>query len=167
MFDNGIDIGRVDWIRDGAVNALAYSRAAAAEFGAPVAVAADNLVMTGDGTDLADMIAQTERGLLLTTLWYMREVDPTTLLLTGLTRDGVYLVERRRSDRGGQQLPVQREPVGAGAASQPGRRQRADSAAGMGRLGDPHGDASAADSGLSYVIGEPGDIIHLWCCTTN
>jgi predicted Zn-dependent protease len=93
VFDNGMNIGRVDWIRDGVINALAYSRAAAAEFGAPVAVAADNILMTGAGTDLADMIAATERGLLLTTLWYMREVDPTTLLLTGLTRDGVYLVE--------------------------------------------------------------------------
>ncbi len=39
------------------------------------------------------MIARTERGLLLTCLWYIREVDPATLLLTGLTRDGVYLVE--------------------------------------------------------------------------
>ena len=39
------------------------------------------------------MIARTERGLLLTCLWYIREVDPQTLLLTGLTRDGVYLVE--------------------------------------------------------------------------
>ena len=38
-------------------------------------------------------IAATERGLLLTTLWYIRTVDPTTLLLTGLTRDGVYLIE--------------------------------------------------------------------------
>jgi predicted Zn-dependent protease len=93
IFDNGLNIGRVDWIRDGAVNALAYPRAAAAEFDAPVAVAAGNILMTGDSTELADMIAQTERGLLLTTLWYMREVDPTTLLLTGLTRDGVYLVE--------------------------------------------------------------------------
>jgi predicted Zn-dependent protease len=93
IFDNGMNIGRVDWIRDGVVNALAYPRAAADEFGAPVAVAADNILMTGDGVDLADMIAQTERGLLLTTLWYMREVDPTTLLLTGLTRDGVYLIE--------------------------------------------------------------------------
>jgi len=93
IFDNGMNIGRVDWIRDGVINALAYPRAAAAEFGVPVAVAAGNMVMTGDGTGLADMIAQTERGLLLTTLWYMREVDPTTLLMTGLTRDGVYLVE--------------------------------------------------------------------------
>ena len=39
------------------------------------------------------MIASTGRGLLLTCLWYIREVDPQTLLLTGLTRDGVYLVE--------------------------------------------------------------------------
>ena len=93
IFDNGMDVGRVDWIRDGAVNALAYPRAAAAEFEAPVAVPADNLVMTGGTASLADMIAGTERGLLLTTLWYIRTVDPTVLLLTGLTRDGVYLVE--------------------------------------------------------------------------
>jgi predicted Zn-dependent protease len=93
IFDNGMDIERVDWIRGGVVNALAYSRAAAAEFGAPVAIAADNVLMTGGTTELADMIAQTERGLLLTTLWYIREVDPTTLLLTGLTRDGVYLID--------------------------------------------------------------------------
>jgi predicted Zn-dependent protease len=93
VFDNGMDIGRVDWIRDGAVNSLAYPRAAATEFGTSVAVGADNLLMTGGSASLADMIASTERGLLLTTLWYMREVDPTVLLLTGLTRDGVYLVE--------------------------------------------------------------------------
>ncbi|WP_460355999.1 metallopeptidase TldD-related protein [Mycobacterium sp. ZZG] len=93
VFDNGMAIDRVDWIRDGTVNALAYPRAAAAEFGQPVAVAADNLLMTGGTASLQDMIAGTERGLLLTTLWYIREVDPSVLLLTGLTRDGVYLIE--------------------------------------------------------------------------
>ncbi len=93
VFDNGMDIGRADWIRDGTISALAYPRASAAEFGAPVAVPADNLLMTGGTASLADMIASTERGLLLTTLWYIREVDPAVLLLTGLTRDGVYLVE--------------------------------------------------------------------------
>jgi predicted Zn-dependent protease len=93
VFDNGMDIGRADWVRDGAINALAYPRAAASEFGAPVAVPADNLLMTGGSASLADMIAGTERGLLLTTLWYIRTVDPTVLLLTGLTRDGVYLIE--------------------------------------------------------------------------
>jgi len=93
VFDNGMEIAQVDWIRDGVINALAYPRATAAKFDAKVAVAADNLVMTGGSAELADMIAATERGLLLTTLWYIREVDPTTLLLTGLTRDGVYLIE--------------------------------------------------------------------------
>jgi predicted Zn-dependent protease len=93
VFDNGMDVGRVDWIRDGAISALVYPRAAAAEFGVAPAVPADNLLMTGGAKDLADMVAGTERGLLLTTLWYIRTVDPTTLLLTGLTRDGVYLIE--------------------------------------------------------------------------
>jgi predicted Zn-dependent protease len=93
VFDNGMEIAQVDWIRKGVINALAYPRATAAKFGAEVAVAADNLVMTGGSAELADMVAATERGLLLTTLWYIREVDPTTLLLTGLTRDGVYLIE--------------------------------------------------------------------------
>ena len=93
VFDNGMDIGRVDWIRDGVINALAYPRATAAEFDAPFAVAADNHLMTGGSADLGELIACTEHGLLLTTLWYIREVDPTTLLMTGLTRDGFYLIE--------------------------------------------------------------------------
>ncbi|MGY4649714.1 putative Zn-dependent protease [Mycobacterium sp. URHB0021] len=93
MFDNGMGIGRVDWIRDGVVNALVYPRSAAAEFMVPVAVPADNLLMTGGSASMADMIAGTQRGLLLSTLWYIRTVDPAVLLLTGLTRDGVYLIE--------------------------------------------------------------------------
>ncbi len=93
VFDNGMEISQVDWIRNGVINALAYPRATAARYDERVAVAAENIVMTGGSAGLADMIASTERGLLLTTLWYIREVDPTTLLLTGLTRDGVYLVE--------------------------------------------------------------------------
>ncbi|GGG10320.1 peptidase [Rhodococcoides trifolii] len=97
VFDNGMTAERVDWVRDGVVNSLAYPRAAAAEFDAPVAVPGENLVMTGgSNATIDDMVARTERGLLLTTLWYIREVDPTTLLLTGLTRDGVYLVEDGR-----------------------------------------------------------------------
>lgn len=88
VFDNGLDLTRVDWIRDGSIAALAYPRAAALEFDVPVAIPSSNLLMTGGDAELADMVAGTERGLLLTTLWYIREVDPTSLLLTGLTRDG-------------------------------------------------------------------------------
>lgn len=94
VFDNGLPAGRVDWIRDGAVHALTYPRAGAAQFSAEPTASGHNLLLTGGtGASLEDMIAGTERGLLLTTLWYLRDVDPATLLLTGLTRDGVYLVE--------------------------------------------------------------------------
>ncbi|MGX1810120.1 metallopeptidase TldD-related protein [Nocardia sp. NPDC055321] len=94
VFDNGLSAQRADWVREGVVESLVYPRATAAEFDAPVTLPGENLLMTG-GSDasLTDMIARTERGLLLTCLWYIREVDPATLLLTGLTRDGVYLVE--------------------------------------------------------------------------
>lgn len=94
LFDNGLPTSRVDWIRDGSINALAYPRFVAEKYGASVTVPGDNLLLTGGSdADIDAMIARTERGLLLTTLWYIREVDPATLLLTGLTRDGVYLVE--------------------------------------------------------------------------
>ncbi|MEU0501374.1 metallopeptidase TldD-related protein [Nocardia sp. NPDC005998] len=94
VFDNGLTAQRVDWLRDGVIESLVYPRATAAEFGAPTTVPGGNLLLTGgSGATLDTMIGNTERGLLLTTLWYIREVDPATLLLTGLTRDGVYLVE--------------------------------------------------------------------------
>ncbi|MFB7874645.1 metallopeptidase TldD-related protein [Nocardia sp. NPDC056064] len=94
VFDNGLPARRVDWIGSGVIESLVYPRATAAEFDAPATVPGENLLLTG-GSDasLDDMIARTERGLLLTCLWYIREVDPASLLLTGLTRDGVYLVE--------------------------------------------------------------------------
>jgi predicted Zn-dependent protease len=94
VFDNGAPTRRVDWVRDGAIAELAYSRAEAAEFGTTFTPAGDNLLLTGgSAASTADLVAGTGRGLLLTCLWYIRTVDPTTLLLTGLTRDGVYLVE--------------------------------------------------------------------------
>ncbi|WP_410873409.1 metallopeptidase TldD-related protein [Nocardia sp. A7] len=97
VFDNGLSARRVDWIGNGVIESLVYPRATAAEFAAPTTVPGENLLLTGGGdASLDDMIARTERGLLLTCLWYIREVDPATLLLTGLTRDGVYLVENGR-----------------------------------------------------------------------
>ncbi len=94
VFDNGLSAERVDWLREGVISSLIYPRATAAEFDAPATVPGENLLLTGGSeATIDDMIARTERGLLLTTLWYIREVDPATLLLTGLTRDGVYLVE--------------------------------------------------------------------------
>ncbi|GAA1430044.1 metallopeptidase TldD-related protein [Streptomyces thermospinosisporus] len=94
VFDNGLPLAATDWMREGALRRLITTRHSAGLTGLPVAPAIDNLILEG-GADrsLEEMVAATERGLLLTCLWYIREVDPATLLLTGLTRDGVYLVE--------------------------------------------------------------------------
>jgi predicted Zn-dependent protease len=95
VFDNGLPIAETDWIRDGELSALIQTRHSAALTGLPVTPGVDNLLFeSADASrNLDQMVAATERGLLLTCLWYIREVDPQTLLLTGLTRDGVYLVE--------------------------------------------------------------------------
>jgi predicted Zn-dependent protease len=94
VFDNGQDCPATDWIADGKLAELIRSQAWAAKTGKPPRPFVDNLLVDGGGTaSLDDMITTTERALLLTCLWYIREVDPRTLLLTGLTRDGVYLVE--------------------------------------------------------------------------
>jgi predicted Zn-dependent protease len=89
VFDNGLPSARTEWLREGTLARLRYHRAGAAR-------SIDNLVLRcaeRDGGSTDDMVARTERGLLLTCLWYIREVDPATLLCTGLTRDGVYVIE--------------------------------------------------------------------------
>jgi predicted Zn-dependent protease len=96
VFDNGLAIPPVTWLQDGVLTALAQTRWTAGESGLPATPSTDNLILesaAAGGASLDDLIAGTRRGLLVNCLWYIREVDPQTLLLTGLTRDGVYLVE--------------------------------------------------------------------------
>jgi len=94
VYDNGAPAERVDWMRDGALTQLPYTRSAAAASRQPYAFPSDNLTLdAGSGATLEEMIRSTSRGLLLTCLWYIREVDISSLLVTGLTRDGVYLIE--------------------------------------------------------------------------
>jgi len=94
VFDNGLPVEAVSWIRDGVLANLITTRATAVETGLPFRPGADNLKLdvAGGSGDLADVIGRTQDGLLVTCLWYNRVVDPQTLLLTGLTRDGVYAV---------------------------------------------------------------------------
>ena len=94
VFDNGLPLASTDWIEDGALSALIHTRASARANDVAATPYVHNLALDGGGTaSTDDLVASTDRGLLLTCLWYIREVDPQTLLLTGLTRDGVYLVE--------------------------------------------------------------------------
>jgi predicted Zn-dependent protease len=95
VFDNGQEAAPVTWVDRGRLNSLITTRHTAELTGLADTQAVDNLIVEVDGGDgdTASMVASTQRGLLFTSLWYIREVDPQTLLLTGLTRDGVYLIE--------------------------------------------------------------------------
>lgn len=95
VFDNALPLARTDWIRQGRLEALLQTRHSAGLTDQPATPMIDNLVLEVDGAtgSVEDLVAGTERGLLLTCLWYIREVDPQSMLLTGLTRDGVYVVE--------------------------------------------------------------------------
>ncbi|WP_256105334.1 metallopeptidase TldD-related protein [Streptomyces sp. ODS05-4] len=94
VFDNGLPVAPVEWLSAGKLERLVTTRHSAGLTGLPVSPGAGNLILEGGGEQsVEEMTAATGRGLLLTCLWYIREVDPATLLLTGLTRDGVYLVE--------------------------------------------------------------------------
>ena len=115
VFDNGLALRPTDWIHDGELAALIQTRHTAELSGMAVTPDIDNLVLHGPpgaSASLDEMVARTGRGLLLTCLWYIREVDPQTLLLTGLTRDGVYLVENGEVTGAVNNFRFNESPVG-------------------------------------------------------
>jgi predicted Zn-dependent protease len=95
VFDNGLATPATRWVDRGVLSALPTTRYTAQLTGLPLHPYISNLSLTADGSTggAADLVGDVEDGLLLTCLWYIREVDPRTLLLTGLTRDGVYRVK--------------------------------------------------------------------------
>jgi len=93
-FDTGVKLERSEIITNGVLTALGSSRHAAQEAKLPFTPLTDNISLVdsqGSGS-LAELAGRMGDGLLVTCLWYIREVDPQNLLLTGLTRDGVYVV---------------------------------------------------------------------------
>lgn len=95
VFDNGLPQPAVRWIDEGVLTSLIETRHSARVSGRPLGGSIGNVIAHGGADDTAtldEMIARTDDGLLVTCMWYIREVDPQTLLLTGLTRDGVYRV---------------------------------------------------------------------------
>jgi len=84
---------RVSWIEKGVVKNLAYSRFWAQQKGVKPVPYPGNMIMEGGSATLEEMIRNTKKGILVTKLWYIRPVDPQTLLLTGLTRDGTFYIE--------------------------------------------------------------------------
>ena len=84
---------RTVWVDKVVVKQLAYSRYWAQQKGVAPVPGANSMIMQGGTASLQDMIRKTEKGILVTRFWYIRFVDPQTMLLTGLTRDGTFYIE--------------------------------------------------------------------------
>lgn len=89
----GQPLKKTSWIENGVVKNLAYDRFWAKEKGVDPVPFPSNAIMTGGDASLEDLIKSTKKGILVTRLWYIRSVDPQTLLYTGLTRDGTFYIE--------------------------------------------------------------------------
>jgi predicted Zn-dependent protease len=94
--DDGTALRRTVWIEDGVLRNLAYSRYWAAEKGLDHRPFGGGLKLSGGSGDVDSLVSTVERGLLVTRFWYIRPVDVRNLLLTGLTRDGTFLIENGR-----------------------------------------------------------------------
>ncbi|TDT40502.1 putative Zn-dependent protease [Maribacter spongiicola] len=89
----GQPLKKTSWIENGVVKNLAYDRFWAKEKGVEPVPFPSNAIMTGGDASLEELIKSTKKGILVTRLWYIRSVDPQTLLYTGLTRDGTFYIE--------------------------------------------------------------------------
>ena len=95
----GLPVGRTVWIEKGVLKNLAYSRFWAQKQGVEPIPLSGGLALTGGTKSTEDVIAGCERGILVTHFFYIRSLDPRTVLQTGLTRDGVFLIEKGRITR--------------------------------------------------------------------
>ncbi len=90
---NGLPLKKISWIENGVVKNMFYSRYWAEQKGVEPVPSPSNAIMGGGTGSIEDLIADTRKGVLVTRTWYIRTVDPQTLLYTGLTRDGTFYIE--------------------------------------------------------------------------
>ena len=109
--DDGRPRERTAWIENGVVKNLYYSRFWAQKHGVHPLPAPGNFIMAGGDASLDDLIRGTRRGVLLTRTWYIRTVDPQTLLYTGLTRDGTFFIENGRIKHAVKNFRFNESPV--------------------------------------------------------
>lgn len=93
FFGNGLSNEKLDIVKDGIPQTLAYSRYWAKEQDKEPTGAMSPMVMIGSDQTIADLIASTEKGIFVSRAWYVRYVNPRTLEVTGMTRDGTFLIE--------------------------------------------------------------------------
>ncbi|HEU0055307.1 MAG TPA: TldD/PmbA family protein [Longimicrobium sp.] len=107
----GLPNSRMVWVENGVLRNLNYGRFWAQKNNRQPTGFATGLVMSGGTSSIDEMIRSTERGLLVTRLWYIRPVDPRTILYTGLTRDGTFLIENGRITTAVKNLRWNESPV--------------------------------------------------------
>ena len=107
----GLPTRRSVWIENGIVRNLNYDRYWAQKKGVSPTASGGSLRMSGGASSLDEMIASTPRGLLVTRFWYLRPVDQRTILYTGLTRDGTFLIENGKITRAVKNLRFNDSPV--------------------------------------------------------
>jgi predicted Zn-dependent protease len=108
---DGLPNQATTWIENGVVRNLAYDRFWAQRTGQQPRGTGGTLAMQGGDETVESMIASTQRGLLVTRFWYIRGVDPRTILFTGLTRDGTFLIENGRITRPVKNLRYNESPI--------------------------------------------------------
>jgi predicted Zn-dependent protease len=107
----GLPVPTTTWIENGVVKNLAYDRYWAQKQGKAPTPFGGTLRMSGGHTSIEEMIAATSRGILVTRFWYIRPVDPRTILYTGLTRDGTFLIENGKLTRAVKNLRYNESPI--------------------------------------------------------
>jgi predicted Zn-dependent protease len=95
----GEPVRREVWVQSGVLKSLAYSRFWAMKQGVEPKAGPSNLIMSGGNASLDDMIKSVKRGVLITRFWYIRPLNPRIISLTGLTRDGTFLIENGKVAR--------------------------------------------------------------------
>jgi predicted Zn-dependent protease len=108
---DGLPTRKTTWIEGGVLKNLAYDRLWAQRQGKEPSSTAGTLRMLGGDASMEDMIKSTERGILVTRFWYIRPVDQRTILYTGLTRDGTFLIENGKITRPIKNLRYNESPV--------------------------------------------------------
>jgi predicted Zn-dependent protease len=107
----GFPLTRRNWVEKGVLKEMQYGRFWAKKQNKQPTGGANNIVLSGGGTSREQMIAGTQRGILVSRLWYLREVDPRTLLYTGLTRDGTFLIENGKITKSIKNMRFNESPL--------------------------------------------------------
>jgi predicted Zn-dependent protease len=109
--DAGLPVRATTWVAQGVIKRLYHNRYWGQQQGTPADAAREPLIIDGEDRSVADLVAGCERGLLVKNLWYIRFVDTRTLTLTGMTRDGVFLVEKGKIVRPVKNMRWNESPI--------------------------------------------------------